>query len=304
MPQPLGPVTAANWPKEISQADIVESPDAILAFRIDSRDLVETNHDRFETGGVNTENQAEFEILDETEDFLAVHKPAGLLVHPTKPGGPRTLWDGLCELLGYELATGGRVSLVNRLDRETSGVLLVAKNARAARAAGMAMQQGGVRKEYVALVFGWPAWDEEIVDGPILRLGRVASSAVWLERTVHPLGAPAMTRFRVEKRLSLPQDRRFSVLRARPETGRTHQIRVHLASVGFPILGDKIYARGNHHYLDFIDRGWVEAMAAELWLPRHALHSARLCLKLYGQEFDWSSPLPGDMAGLIESAEA
>ena len=79
---------------------------------------------------------------------------------------------------------------------------------------------------------------------------------------------------------------------------------MHLASVGFPILGDKIYARGNHHYLDFIDRGWVEAMAAELWLPRHALHSARLCLKLYGQEFDWSSPLPGDMAGLIESAEA
>jgi 23S rRNA pseudouridine1911/1915/1917 synthase len=86
-----------------------------------------------ETGGVNTENQAEFQILDETEDFLAVDKPAGLLVHPTKPGGPRTLWDGLCELLGYELATGGRVSLVNRLDRETSGVLLVAKHAQAAR---------------------------------------------------------------------------------------------------------------------------------------------------------------------------
>ena len=214
-------------------------------------------------------------------------KPAGLLVHPTKPGGPRTLWDGLCELLGYELATGGRVSLVNRLDRETSGVLLVAKNARAARAAGMAMQSGSVSKEYVALVFG-----------------EVASSAVWLQRTIHPLGAAAVTRLHVEKRLNLQQDRRFSVLSARPETGRTHQIRVHLASAGFPIVGDKIYARGNRHYLNFIDAGWTEDMAAELWLPRHALNSARLCLELYGRKFDWSSPVPGDMAGLVGSAVA
>jgi 23S rRNA pseudouridine1911/1915/1917 synthase len=255
-----------------------------------------------ETGGVDTKNQVEFRILDETEDFLAVDKPAGLLVHPTKPGGPRTLWNGLCELLGYELATGGQVFLVNRIDRETSGVLLVAKNSKAARAAGMAMQRGGVRKEYVALVFGWPEWDEKVVEGPIVRLGEVASSAVWLERTVHPHGAPAVTRFHVERRLSLPQVRRFSVLSAWPQTGRTHQIRVHLASAGFPLLGDKIYARGNRHYLDFIDRGWTEEMAAELWLPRHALHSSTLCLELCGRKFDWSSPLPDDLAGLIESA--
>ena len=134
---------------------------------------------------MDTKNQVEFQILDETEDFLAVDKPAGLLVHPTKPGGPRTLWDGLCELLGYELATGVRVSLVNRLDRETSGVLLVAKDKRAARAAGMAMQRGEIRKEYLALVFGWPEWDEKAIEGPIVRLGEVASSPVWLERTVN-----------------------------------------------------------------------------------------------------------------------
>jgi 23S rRNA pseudouridine1911/1915/1917 synthase len=283
------------------QAYVVESADAAFPFRIDSRDPVETNHGSLETGGVDTKNQVEFQILDETEDFLAVEKPAGLLVHPTKPGGPRTLWKELCELLGYELATGGQVSLVNRIDRETSGVLLVAKNAQAARAAGMAMQRGGVRKEYVALVFGWPEWDERVVEAPIVRLGEVASSDVWLERTVHPRGAPAVTRFRVESRLSLPQDRRFSVLNAWPQTGRTHQIRVHLASDGFPLLGDKIYARGNRHYLDFIDRGWTEEMAAELWLPRHALHSSRLCLELCDRKFDWFSPLPDDLAGLIRA---
>jgi 23S rRNA pseudouridine1911/1915/1917 synthase len=252
-----------------------------------------------EGDGVKTKNQGEFQILDETEDFVAVDKPAGMLVHPTKPNGPKTLWDELRELLGYEIATGGQVSLVNRIDRETSGVLLVAKNAHAARAAGIAMQRGNVRKEYVALVFGWPDWDERIVDAPIARLGQVASSAVWLERTVHPLGARAVTSLCVEKRLSLSGDRKFSLLRALPETGRTHQIRVHLAFAGFPLLGDKLYARGNHHYLNFVDRGWTEQMAEELWLPRHALHSARLSLEIPGKKFDCTSPLPEDLALIV-----
>ena len=80
-------------------------------------------------------DQADFEIIGETPDLIAVNKPAGLLVHPTKPGGPRTLWDALKDLLGYEIANGGQVSLINRLDRETSGLVLVAKNAAAARRA-------------------------------------------------------------------------------------------------------------------------------------------------------------------------
>ncbi|MEI6340220.1 MAG: pseudouridine synthase, partial [Verrucomicrobiota bacterium] len=106
------------------------------------------------------EIQAEFRILGETEEFLAVDKPAGLLVHPTKPGGPRTLWDGVRELLGYELVNGGQVSIVNRLDRETSGVVVIAKTLAAARASGLAMQRREFRKEYLALVFGWPDWEE------------------------------------------------------------------------------------------------------------------------------------------------
>jgi 23S rRNA pseudouridine1911/1915/1917 synthase len=251
---------------------------------------------------VKRKNQVEFEVLEETDDFLAVDKPAGLLVHPTKPGGPRTLWDGLRELLAYELAIGGQISLVNRLDRETSGIVLVAKNAQAARAAGMAMQAGRIRKEYTAFVFGWPDWDERSVSRPIVRLGNVGPSVVWLERTVHADGLPARTHLRVEKRLSLSEDRRFSILLAWPQTGRTHQIRVHLASLGFPILGDKIYARGSRHYLDFIDQGWTQPMARELWLPRHALHASRLSMELRGRVLDSFSPLPNDLAGLVENA--
>lgn len=186
---------------------------------------------------MQAKNQVEFQILGETEDFLAVDKPAGLLTHPTKPHGPRTLWHELCALLGYELAIGGQVSLVNRLDRETSGVLLVAKTAEAARAAGIAMQNGRIEKEYLALVFGWPDWNEMIIDAAIARRGEVAQSEVWVERVVNPRGARAITRVQVDERLELPGHRRFSLLKAWPETGRTHQVRVHLSHIGFPILG-------------------------------------------------------------------
>jgi 23S rRNA pseudouridine1911/1915/1917 synthase len=254
----------------------------------------------FETGGVQAKNQAEFQILGETDDFLAVDKPAGLLSHPTKPGGPRTLWDELCALLGYELAIGGQVSLVNRLDRETSGVLLVAKTAEAARAAGSAMQNGRIEKEYLALVFGWPNWSEMIIDAPIARLGEVAESEVWVERRVHSRGARAITRVRVEDRLELTSQRRFSLLTAWPETGRTHQVRVHLSHVGFPLLGDKIYARGSRHYLDFIAHGWTKELESEIWISRHALHSARLRIHIGARTLEWSSPLPADLARMIE----
>jgi 23S rRNA pseudouridine1911/1915/1917 synthase len=251
---------------------------------------------------VKAKNQVEFQILGETEDFLAVDKPAGLLAHPTKSGGPRTLWDELRGLLGYELAVGGQVSLINRLDRETSGVLLVAKNSQAARSAGIAMQRRGIQKEYVALVFGWPDWHEKVIDGPIIRREEIGRSEIWLERTVDPRGAPAVTRVCVEKRLKLSEERRFAVVRAWPESGRTHQIRVHLSHAGFPILGDKIYARAGRHYLSFIDRGWTDEMEAELWLPRHALHSAKLSLEINARKLGWSSPLPQDLAEFVKLA--
>jgi 23S rRNA pseudouridine1911/1915/1917 synthase len=253
---------------------------------------------------VKAKNQVEFQILGETGDFLAVDKPAGLLTHPTKPGGPRTLWDELCALLGYELAIGGQVSLVNRLDRETSGVLLVAKTAAAARAAGIAMQNGRIEKEYLALVFGWPKWHEMIIDAPIARLGEVAESEVWVERVVNPRGARAITRVRVEKRLALSAHRRFSLLRAWPKTGRTHQVRVHLSHVGFPLLGDKIYARGSRHYLDFIARGWTKEMESEIWLSRHALHSSGLRINLGAHKLEWTSLLPADLTRMIELGES
>lgn len=240
-------------------------------------------------------SNAPFRILGETEDLIAVDKPPFLLVHPSKPGGPVTLWDHLRELLAYEIAGGGQVSLVNRLDRETSGIVLVAKNASAARSCTMAMARGEVAKEYLALVTGWPERESWSVDGPILRLGEIIHSRIWLKRGVHPAGAPSHTDFRVLRRGSHPEHGPLALIHCVPRTGRTHQIRVHLAHSGHPVVGDKIYGPSEECYLEFIETGWSGRLERLLWLPRHALHSCVLEVTHGGVHHRWESALPPDL---------
>lgn len=243
-----------------------------------------------------TNDQVEFDVLGECDDFLAVDKPPGLLVHPTKPGGPATLWDGLRSLLCYELANGGQVSIVNRLDRETSGVVVVAKSARAARFAGLEMAARRVRKVYVAVVMGFPEWDAIRIDAPIVRRGEVELSPVHLERMTHPRGASASTTLRVLGRGHCERGP-CAVVEACPHTGRTHQIRVHLAHAGYPVVGDKLYAKGSKHYLEFIAAGWTPGLAEALWLPRHALHCATMAL--CGSV--WTCSPPADLHPLLDA---
>ena len=223
-----------------------------------------------------------------------VDKPAFLLTHPTKPDQRTTLWKELRELLAFEIANGGQVSIVNRLDRETSGLVLVAKTAAAARRFGLLMQAHRLHKEYLAIVWGWPDWETKTVDAPMDRQGKHQPSTIWLKQMIHPKGAPALTEFRVEQRFtrSTSSGNHFALIRAIPKTGRTHQIRVHLASIGHPVVGDKIYGPNEKLYLEFIETGWTAKLERELLLPRHALHSAKLAIE-NGQE--WSSSPPAEM---------
>src|ERR1700759_4278514 len=105
-----------------------------------------------------------FRIVAETDDYLVVDKPPFLLIHPAKPDGTPTLWKALRELLAFEIANGGQVSIVNRLDRETSGLVLVAKSASAARHFGLLMQAKKLTKEYLAIVWNWPDWEKRTID--------------------------------------------------------------------------------------------------------------------------------------------
>ncbi len=243
-----------------------------------------------------------FKLIAENDDFLVVDKPPFLEAHPSKPGGAWTLWDGLRELLAYEIANGGQVSIINRLDRETSGLTIIAKTKLAARELSRQMADRAIGKEYLAIVWGWPERDEWEVDVPMLRLGSVEPFRVWLKQGVHPQGQPARTRFRVERcfRRETASGSEFAIVRAFPETGRTHQIRVHLAHSGHPIIGDKIYGPDEGCYLEFIETGWTPSLAGRLLIPRHALHSATLCLS--APEMCWQSPLPEDLASFAKNS--
>ena len=235
-----------------------------------------------------------FRIVDETDDYVVIDKPPFLLAHPTKANGPATLWKELRELFAFEIANGGQVSIVNRLDRETSGLVLVAKTTAAARRFGMLMQQRRLKKEYLAIVWGWPEWELKVVDAPLDRQGKHRQSAIWLKQTIHPAGAAARTEFRVERRFTKSGcgNNKFSLIRAVPLTGRTHQIRVHLSSTGHPIVGDKIYGSDEQLYLRFIQTGWTPELERQLLLSRHALHSTKLAID---GEIEWNSPLPADL---------
>lgn len=244
----------------------------------------------------------DFRVVAEGCDWLAVDKPAGLLTHPTRPDGAPTLWDGLRALLAYELANRGQLSIITRLDRETSGLVLLALSAARARAFGLAMQRGAIAKEYLAIVRGAPDWERKTVDAPIIRQGEVRESKIWLQRCVDDRGAAARTEFRVEKRF-VRHDRAMSLVRAWPRTGRTHQIRVHLAHAGFPVVGDKIYGGRAEAYLEFIAGGWTPELACELLLPRHALHACGLSFETGQGRQDLSLGLPRDMEALLHGED-
>jgi 23S rRNA pseudouridine1911/1915/1917 synthase len=231
-------------------------------------------------------------VIDETVDWIVVDKPAHMLVHPSKPDGAFTLLHGLRELLAYEIVNGGQVSIINRLDRETSGVTLVAKNASTARSFSRRMEKRTFNKEYIAIAWGWPENDAFVVEAPLSRKGELCESRIHLKQAVVATGSDCRTRFQVLNRFErdTSNGRRFSVIRAMPETGRMHQIRLHLAHVGHPIIGDKIYGPDENYYLEFIETGWTPRLENSLLLDRHALHASKL--RIDDLRLEWSAPLP------------
>lgn len=239
--------------------------------------------------------------MEEAEEWLVVDKPAPLIVHPTNNKPEPTLLDELRMSLERRGERSEGLSIINRLDRETSGLVLVARTPGAARTFGRAMMRRKITKAYRAIVYGWPDWEQQRVDAPILRLGETGTSVIWLKQAVHPEGKAAVTHFEVERRLE-GADGRFSVLKVQTETGRTHQIRVHCAHVGHPIVGDKIYGPDETCYLEYMESGWSNRLERILYLQRQALHADCLEVEWEGEQKRWEAPMPSEMAEFIAAA--
>jgi 23S rRNA pseudouridine1911/1915/1917 synthase len=222
--------------------------------------------------------------------LLIIDKPPGLVVHPGAGNARHTLQNALLAL-DPKLALIPRAGLVHRLDKDTSGLLLVARTPEAHTALTAALAARAITREYLAVCTG-AMTAGGTVDAPI---GRHRS--VRTRMAVRADGRPAVTHYRVERRF-----RAHTLVRVRLETGRTHQIRVHLAHAGFPIVGDPVYGGRRR-----IPAGCTPALAAELRaMPRQALHAARLALKdpLSGRDVHWEAPLPPDLERLLAALEA
>ena len=237
------------------------------------------------------------DILFEDEDSLAVDKPADMPVHPSGRHLTGTLIQRVHALYyGEEDAVARRpIRLCHRLDRETSGVVLLGKGERAHRLIQQQFEGRGVEKEYLALVHGAPSDDGGTID---LALGPARASRVRLKMAVQVDGLPSRTDWRVVERRG-----RVSLVSCLPRTGRQHQIRVHLAAIGHPIVGDKLYGPDEAVFERSAQGTLTDADHAALGLPRHALHSHRLVWSSPqdGSPREVESPLPADMRGFLES---
>ena len=255
--------------------------------------------DRVEAGNrlvLNAELQEEVswqgEAIDlapihEDEDILVIDKPAGLVVHPAAGNRSGTLVNAL--LSAYpELAALPRAGIVHRLDKDTSGLMVVARSLRAHTSLVEQLQARSVSREYAAVCIG-AMTGGGTVDEPIGRHPRARKKMA----VVASGGKPAVTHYRVEERFA-----HHTLVAVRLETGRTHQIRVHMAHIRYPLVGDPVYGGRPR-----LPRGAAPELVDTLrQFPRQALHARRLGLEHpgSGEPCSWEAPLPADMEALLD----
>ena len=315
-----------------------------------------------------------FDIVYEDHELLVINKAAGLVCHPTKTDEYSSLIGRARLYLGApppapiarssKFKVQGSKSLaqmqpqprmVNRLDRETSGIVIVAKSQAVAGEIGKALENRVVEKEYVAIVHGHVSDNHGVIDAP---LGKDSNSRISIKNCVRPDGAPSRTEYWLQRRFSCPRSKFevqgsrfdvagssslshpstpsaqsisdatsssnsklevqgsgfnvsgsstlahpssltpqcFSLLLLRPHTGRKHQIRIHMAHIGHPIVGDKLYGGDEDLYMALVENRLTEQQRAQLIFPHHALHASKIRFTWRGSERIFHAPLPSSFS--------
>ena len=237
------------------------------------------------------------DIVYEDDDLIVIDKPKGMVVHPAPGAREGTLVNALLAHCKGLASVGGveRPGIVHRLDKDTSGVMVVAKNDAAYQSLQKQIQARTAERRYLALVWGDPKWTDAVVDAPIGRHPADRKKMAVIESSAHR-SRPAVTELHVLKRLGP-----MTLIEARLQTGRTHQVRVHSAYAHHPVVGDPVYS-GNRR-LESGGREFVQEVNRLIGkLHGQALHAFRLGFDhpRTGERMEFTAPLPGDMQALVD----
>jgi 23S rRNA pseudouridine1911/1915/1917 synthase len=259
--------------------------------RVEAGDVVEIEIPAPEPSTVEPES-IPLDIVHEDGDLLVVSKPAGLVVHPAPGHRTGTLVNALLHHVQDLSGIGGvkRPGIVHRLDKDTSGLMIVAKHDRAHRRLAAALKRREIRRSYLAACWGHLAEDRLSVEAPVGRSSRDRKRMAVVES-----GRPALTHF--ERLARWPA---ADLIRADLETGRTHQIRVHLAHIGHPVVGDPVYGTSGARGISGSDRPWAKEL--ERRVPRQFLHAWRLRFEhpRTGAPMVLEAPLPPDLQAVVD----
>ncbi len=243
------------------------------------------------------------QVIHEEKDFAVIDKPASLVVYPGTKHEEKTLVNGLLakwpeiQGVGDSEYSGLRPGIVHRLDKDTSGIMIIAKNNEAFQYFKNLFKEKKIEKTYTALVFGHIAEQEGKIEFPIRRSKTNPVKQVAIDKESAQGGSTcgggareAITYFKVIKYFSDKNENQYTLVEVKPKTGRMHQIRVHLATLGYPIVGDKIYQAKQTKQPAEVSRQLLHASAIKF-------HS------IAGKEMEFSSPLPNDFSDFLKTLE-
>ena len=289
------PKLSRGWLQRLIKQGLITVNDkkAKTNYQLKSTDKLKINLASKKEVKISPNPNLSLRIIFEDKDFLIIDKPAGILVHPAQKSTNKTIASAVLAYLPQLKNIGDnplRPGIVHRLDKDTSGLLLIAKNQEAFSELKLLFKKRKIKKIYKALVFGWLKKSKGKIESYIIRSSKTPQKRTSLPFLRQGLkGKRALTYYRVEKRLKDQANNRYSLLSLQLKTGRTHQIRAQLASINCPVVGDPLYK--------------AKKLSCQPNIKRMFLHAEKLAFQFKNRYYQFSSPLPLELKSFLSSLQ-